>query len=261
MQIAVLGSGTGIPTGDRGPAGYAVRADEQLLLLDSGSGSLEKLARLGMDYRRVGMVLITHCHADHTLDLVSLIHALNFTPGYVHERPLRAVGPPGFVAFLERLLSAYPSLQERSFAFEASEAGDGSVLDLGWVRITAVDVPHGNTRTNAYRLVTPDGVVVFSGDCSPSIALAHLARQADVMVSEASFAHTTVASDPHMTAGEAGHLAQAAGVGTLILTHLYPGSSEDDVRSACAREFRGRLIVARDGMCVELERAQLSTVD
>jgi ribonuclease BN (tRNA processing enzyme) len=63
-----------------------------------------------------------------------------------------------------------------------------------------------------------------------------------------------------MTAGEAGHLAQAAGVGTLILTHFYPGASENDVRDACAREFGSQLILGRDGMWLEVAAGRVTVV-
>ena len=260
MRIAILGSGTGVPTAERGPAGFAVSENGGLLLLDSGSGTLEKLVRLGMDYRKVGTALFTHCHADHTLDLVSLIHALNFTPGYVHEAPLRAIGPPGFVEFAERLLAAYPSLADRSYPLELAEAVDGAIVDAGWVSATVAEVPHGNARANAYRIAAKDGAVVFSGDCSPSLALVDLARGADLLVAEASFVQTTRESGPHMTAGEAGQLAQAAGVDTLVLTHFYPGALEADMRAACAREFNGRLILARDEMCLDLAGGRVTAL-
>jgi ribonuclease BN (tRNA processing enzyme) len=261
VRITILGSGTGVPSAERGPAGYAVSERGHLLLLDSGSGTLEKLVRLGMDYREIDTALFTHCHADHTLDLVSLIHALNFTPGYVHEAPLRAIGPPGFIDFAERLLAAYPSLADRSYPLDLAEADDGAIMDAGWVSVAVAEVPHGNIRANAYRVSGSDGVAVFSGDCSPSLALADLARRADLLVAEASFAWTTVESGPHMTAGEAGHMAQAAGVETLVLTHFYPGTLEDDIRAACGREFQGRLILARDEMCLEVAGGRVTALN
>ncbi len=233
---------------------------ENLLLVDGGSGSLSRLARLGLDYRRIGAALFTHCHADHTLDLVSLLHALSFTPGYVHETPLRLIGPTGFSEFVDRLLAAYPSLGERSYAMELSEVGDGALIDLDWVGVAAAEVPHGNVRANAYRVAWGDGAAVFSGDCSPSLALAELARGADLLVSEASFTCATAGGGPHMTAGEAGHLAQTAGVGTLVLTHFYPGASETDVRSACAREFGGQLILGRDETWLEVAGGRVTAV-
>ncbi|MHB8870598.1 MAG: MBL fold metallo-hydrolase [Thermoleophilia bacterium] len=260
MRISILGSGTGIPSAERGPAGFAVAREESLLLVDGGSGSLSTLARLGLDYRRIGAALFTHCHADHTLDLVLLLHALNFTPGYVHEAPLRLIGPAGFSAFLDRLLAAYPSLGKRSYALELSEVGDGAVAHLDWADVAVAEVPHGNVRANAYRIACQGAVAVFSGDCSPSLALADLARGADLLVSEASFTCATAESGPHMTAGEAGHLAEAAGVGTLALTHFYPGASEIGVRDACAREFGGQLILGRDEMCLEVAGGRVTVV-
>lgn len=260
MRISILGSGTGIPSAERGPAGFAVAHEGSLALVDAGSGSLSTLARLGMDYRRVGDVLFTHCHADHTVDLVSLLHALNFTPGYVHEASLRLVGPAGFAAFVDRLLAAYPSLSSRSYALELLEVGDEAVVHLDWADVVVAEVPHGNVRANAYRIAREGAVAVFSGDCSPSLALAHLARRADLLVSEASFICATAESGPHMTAGEAGQLAEAAGVGTLVLTHFYPGASESAVRSACANEFDGQLILGRDELCVEVAGGRVTVV-
>jgi ribonuclease Z len=261
VRITILGSGTGVPSAERGPAGYTVSEQGHLLLLDSGSGTLEKVARQGMDYRQIDTALFTHCHADHTLDLVSLIHALNFTPGYVHKAPLRAIGPPGFIDFAQRLLGAYPSLADRSYPLDLAEADDGATIDAGWVSVAIAEVPHGNIRANAYRVSGSDGAAVFSGDCSPSPALADLARRADLLIAEASFACTTVESGPHMTAGEAGHMAQAAGVETLVLTHFYPGTLEDDIRAACTREFQGRLILARDEMRLEVVASRVTALN
>lgn len=260
MRISILGSGTGIPSAERGPAGFVVAHEDNLALVDCGSGSLGRLARLGLDYRRIGAALFTHCHADHTLDLVSLLHALNFTPGYLHGAPLRIIGPAGFSAFLGRLLSAYPSLAERGYPLELTEVGDGAAARLDWADVAVAEVPHGNVRANAYRIACEGVVAVFSGDCSPSLALADLARGADLLVSEASFTCATAESGPHMTAGEAGHLAESAGVGALILTHFYPGASENVVRDACSREFGGQLILGRDEMRLEVAGGTVTVV-
>jgi ribonuclease BN (tRNA processing enzyme) len=50
-----------------------VVADEQTILFDSGSGTVQQLGAGGFDYRNVAAAVYTHVHADHTLDLVALL--------------------------------------------------------------------------------------------------------------------------------------------------------------------------------------------
>jgi ribonuclease BN (tRNA processing enzyme) len=54
----------------------------------------------------------------------------------------------------------------------------------------------------------------------------------------------------HTTAEDAGRVAQAAGVGTLVLSHLVPAEdptlAEEVWIEAAQRHFRGRVILGRD---------------
>jgi ribonuclease BN (tRNA processing enzyme) len=106
---------------------------------------------------------------------------------------------------------------------------------------------------------------VISGDTRRSDALVALARGADVLVHEAMLpagVDRLVAGVPnasglkrsilshHTTAEDAGRVAQAAGVGTLVLSHLVPAEdpdmSEEMWIEAARRHFRGRVILGRD---------------
>ncbi len=251
MRVVFIGTGTGVPTPDRRPAGVAIAQDGHHLLLDSGSGTIAGLVRQGFDYRSLEILLYTHAHADHTVDLITLLHALNFTPGYERHAPLRVIGPAGFSDFVDRLLGAYPSLSSRTFPLLVHET-DGSPEDLGWVSVAAVAVPHGNVPANAYRLETNDGAAVFTGDCSPSQELIGLASNAAVLVSEASFPVAVPEGRHHLTTADAARMAAEAKVGTLVLTHFYPWSEPHDVEVESAGYFSGRVIAAKDGLVLEL---------
>jgi ribonuclease BN (tRNA processing enzyme) len=121
------------------------------------------------------------------------------------------------------------------------------------------------TLAFAYRFDAPDRSIVISGDTQRSEALVALARGADVLVHEAMIAagvDRLVANVPnasdlkrsilshHTTAEDAGRVAQAAGVGTLVLSHLVPAEdptiSDDVWIEAARRHFRGQVIVGRD---------------
>jgi ribonuclease BN (tRNA processing enzyme) len=261
MRVTILGSGTGVPHPGRRPPGVVVVAEGQTILFDSGSGTVQQLGACGFDYRNVAAAVYTHVHADHTLDLVALLHALNYTPGYTRREPLLLVGPVGFGHFLSRLLSAFPGLESQPYELVVQEIGDGAELCLGECRLQAAAVPHGNAPGNAYRLTTPEGVLALSGDCAPNRALVRLARKADLLISEASFPYSTPEAAFHLTAAQAGQMAEQAGVRNLVLTHLYPSANEYDTGALCARHYQGQIILAKDGMVIRIRHGKTVEVD
>jgi ribonuclease BN (tRNA processing enzyme) len=111
------------------------------------------------------------------------------------------------------------------------------VVDDGTVKVTAILVPHGVVYPSfAYRFDTPAGSVVFSGDTARSDNVVRLARGADILVHEvidiafyqnsgyppALLNHLEVS---HTDVTAVGPIAQQAGVGTLVLTHLVPATA------------------------------------
>jgi ribonuclease Z len=102
----------------------------------------------------------------------------------------------------------------------------------------------------------PGRRVVMSGDTRPCEALQHAARDADLLVHEATFSHEDQArakETGHSTAREAAELASAAGVKRLILTHISPRyTREAPELLAEARSFFAPSEIARDGMEIEV---------
>ncbi len=256
MRIVFIGTGTGVPLVDRGPSGVVVEQDGHHLLLDGGSGTIRGLVRAGLDFRAIDTCLYTHAHADHTLDLPALVHALNFTPGYHRTSDLRILGPAGFPGFVDLLFAAYPSLAMRKYSISVAEAGEAE-HDFGWGRVRATAVPHGNTAAISYRIETADGVVVFSGDCSPSDILPAFARGADLLVSEASFPEWVPEADFHLMTAQAARIAAGAGVKALVLTHFYPWPDPYDPVALSRPHFSGMVIPATDGLVLEVRDGEV----
>ena len=108
---------------------------------------------------------------------------------------------------------------------------------------------------------------MISGDTAPSPSLIALAKGADVLVHEVLYlpaVASLVANEPqakrlrehlvasHTPTAEAGRIAAAAGVKTLVLSHFVPGddpSITDEMWAAGARAyFSGEVVVGRDLM-------------
>jgi ribonuclease BN (tRNA processing enzyme) len=138
------------------------------------------------------------------------------------------------------------------------------------VRVSATLVQHAPTfPALAYRFDTDAGSVVFSGDTGPSENLVDLARGADVLVhevidtdwaeqllpsprsptQEGLFRHLVGA---HTPLEEVASVACAAGVGTLVLSHLVPGNGPHERWNRARGSFPGCFVVGQDLTVVDI---------
>lgn len=102
----------------------------------------------------------------------------------------------------------------------------------------------------------PGRKVVISGDTRPCEDLLAAARDADLLVHEATFSqedHFRAKETGHSTAREAAELAGRANARRLVLTHISPRySREAPELLAEARAFFSATEIARDGMEIEV---------
>lgn len=142
------------------------------------------------------------------------------------------------------------------------------VMEDDRVRVTAVLVPHGPAFPSyAYRFDTDHGSVVFSGDTSLTPNIVTLARGADILVHEAIDLEALGELPPaaldhlkqsHTSVADVGAVAEAAGVDTLVLSHLVPAAhsivSTGRWRRRAQQGFGGRVVVGEDLMRIPLPR-------
>ncbi|HYI14611.1 MAG TPA: hypothetical protein VEX37_04430, partial [Thermomicrobiales bacterium] len=98
------------------------------------------------------------------------------------------------------------------------------------------------------------GSVVYTADNGDAARLVPFAIGADVLVGEASMPAPPADQSAFRgvsTAGEVARLARDAGVGTLVLTHIWSEYDGEAARARAAAVFSGRIEVARPGLVVE----------
>ena len=246
MQVTILGAGTAVPARGRSPAGIAVRIGSDLVLLDAGPGTLQRLAASGAPWTRLDRIFLTHFHLDHCLDLASILFALRI-PDVGRRAALWVYGPPGLRTLYKRLNQAlYCWLTPRGFRLRLVEVGHGTTLRLPGYTVRTARMAHDRGRALAYRLTAGSRRLVYSGDTGECPALVRLARGADTLILECSMPDERPV-DGHLTPGACGRIAAAAGAGHLILTHFYPVFHGYDIRGRVREAFRGRVTLARDG--------------
>ena len=97
------------------------------------------------------------------------------------------------------------------------------------------------------------GRIVYGADSSPTEALAEFARDADLMLVEATLPRPErTGMRGHLTAEEAGGHARGAGAKRLVLVHISDELDADAARDAAAESFGGPVEVAREGAVYEI---------
>jgi ribonuclease BN (tRNA processing enzyme) len=250
MEIIILGSGTGVPSLKRGSPGFLIKAGEQSILLDSGSGTLAKMLRAGVTYKEVDAVLYSHIHPDHVADLVPLLFACKFNED-PRTRDLHILGGRGFRDYFAGLRSVYGTwIEPETFHIHVQEviADD---IEIGDVRITTLPLEHA-PESVGYRLTSPTGrTVVYSGDTDYCRNIVELARGADLLLLECSFPEGQKVKG-HLTPSLAGRIALEAGCTRLVLTHFYPPCDQSDIRRNCHAVFPGEVLLAEDMMRIAI---------
>lgn len=269
MNVTLLGTGCPPPNPRRrGPATLFARGDVRFLV-DAGSGVAARLVEAGRRVFELERVFLTHLHSDHVIDLGHLVLS-RWIVG--QDRPLEVFGPAGTRAHVEKLLALWEWDVEvrRSHMHDreplrvgVTEIEEGVVFSAGGVTVTAFAVEHEPVKP-AFGFVLEGGGrrVVISGDTRPCENLVRHARGADVLIHECTDA-TQAAWSPgcgwptreakvrdlasyHTGPDEVGKVAARAGVATLVLTHLMPGSDPADVAARVARDFTGKIVVGED---------------
>ena len=232
MRLTVIGcSGSG-PGPDSPASCYLVEQDGFRLLVDLGNGAFGPLQGL-LDPRSVDAVFLSHLHADHCLDVAPYVVWHRYAAPS-SGRPVPLFAPAGAD---RRLALAY-------------DAGGGPLTDVfDFGVVTPGSFPLGpfaaeTARTahpvecHALRLTAGGRSLVYTADTGPSAEVASLARRADVLLAEASFAdEPDLPSALHLTGRQAGELAAQAGVGRLLLTHVPPWVDRADQLAAARAAF------------------------
>ncbi len=253
MRFTTLGTGTVSLSPGRSCAGYLLESPALRLLLDCGSGITRRLAELGLPWRTITHVALTHFHIDHHGDLPTLIFAWKY--GFLPSRsePVEIIGPVGTLALIERLAAAYGEwLSAPGFPFTVREVVPGDVVELpDGVRLTCFPVPH-TPESVAYSMERAGRRIVYTGDTGPSDALAAWARGCDLLVCECSLP-TAMSIPEHLTPEQCGALAATAAPGHLALTHFYPPVEQVDIRALIGSLYAGPVTLAQDGWHFEIE--------
>ena len=252
MEVTVVGSGTVVPRLDRRQSCVVVRAGEEKLVFDLGSGAVRGMLHAGLDPFDVDRIFFTHFHPDHTVDIVPLLFGINYGSEEKRTRPLYITGPEPFERFWASITDVWGEWMIGDYPIEVSELphAHSSSLDLEGCRVTWAPAEH-RPESISYRLEADDKTFVYTGDTGYSESVVDLARNANTLLIECSLPDDSPIPG-HLTPSTVARIALEAGAERVVLTHIYPAADEIDLVSEVSRNYDGEVVVAEDGLTLEV---------
>lgn len=198
LRVTVLGSGNPWVTRAQSCGSILVEVgnpERDLLIFDLGSGSLANFASLGLPVNALDKVFITHLHADHTSDLITLFGSYRKS-GRV-DRGVRVWGPSGSeprfgtAHFVDGIREACQWDSESTRAIHGEESFELTcsefdysqtqvVYEAGGVTVTSFPVIHAISGAVGYRVDYNGLTFVHSGDTRPGWPLVRACEEGSV---------------------------------------------------------------------------------
>lgn len=213
MRVHVAGSSGTFPEPGNPASGYVVEHGNTRVWCDAGPGTFMSLP---VDSALVDAVVVSHAHPDHCSDLTAAYHA--WTYGLEPRDPVPLMAPQSVWDRFTAFIAKEPD------CFEFTPVSGGGAASFGDIAVSFVDTEHP-VPTVGSRWETANGrTLFFTGDTGPGGDWRELARDVDVLLSEASYqgASEDKAYPHHLTAAEAGAIAREVGARRLVLTHIPP---------------------------------------
>ena len=259
MRWTTLGTAGGpIPAVDRSEPANLLTTDRQQILVDTGDGTVNQLAKIGLTVGAIQHVLISHHHLDHTGGLAAVIGLrwMNQFPG-----TLTVFGPPGTRELVDGIVASMQPqarvgfglgipVQPPASSVEVVEISSGQSINIGEVEVIISTNTHFShegpqpampPQSLSFRFNYRGRSITYTGDTGPSDAVMQLASRTDLLVSEVMDLEGLYAeiqkkrrdaspdtlrdlrrhlATHHLSAEDVGEMAARASVARVVLTHF-----------------------------------------
>jgi len=291
MKLTLLGTGTPTPSLKRASSSYLVEIGNDVLLLDHGPGSHERLLQAGKRAVDVTHMIFSHLHYDHCSDYVRLL-LTRWDQGADLIPDLKVLGPLETARMTERLFGRDGAFSadinariEHQGSIDIFVARGGKaprkwpapqVIEVGPARgfdgdgwkLTAAPASHVQPYLDcfAYRIDSPDGSICYSGDSGGVCpALIALAQDCDVLIHMNHYFSGTEPTDVYRNVcgnhEDVAQVAARANVRTLVLSHFLEQIDQPGVREHIVAEigktFKGHIVWGEDLMPVPVKGPQM----
>ena len=243
MKITTIGWWGAYPNAGEATSGYLLESEGFSVLIDCGSGVLAQLQKY-TDLQTIDAVVLSHYHSDHVADLGCLQYASRILMDLgQRKQPLKIYGHAQDKNFDTLNYLQYST----GYAFD-----DQTNLQLGPLKFTFCRNIHPDP-CYSMRIEENDLALVYIADTGYTDDLVEFAHKADLLLCESSLYDEYQGRIPgHLTAGETGHIADAADVQHLVLTHLPHFGNHSMLVEQARKKYKGTVELATTGKCWKL---------
>lgn len=286
FKITFLGTSGSTPTKDRGMPAIALQYEGDTILWDVGEGTQRQMMKFGVGYGSVNAIFITHPHIDHYLGLFGLLETLALSH---NKKSIDIFGFDDFKWIEERYdfvifhkmkngllydrqrytISAFPVkhcknsyglvFQEKEkikfYEEKAKNAGISGRMFKIIEKEGRIKIGDRIVRLEDISWIKKGRKVVYSGDTVPIKSVVDTAKDAELLIHEATFSEENADEAKerlHSTMEDAAKTASEAKVKKLVLTHFSPRYPEPEVYLKKIKKIFKQTVFAYDGLVIEL---------
>ena len=275
MKLTLLG--TGCPSVDHkrfGPANL-ISTKKTKILVDCGSGITQRLHQLNISLAEIDVLLFTHLHSDHAVDLYQLI--ISSWHSY-RVKPWKIYGPKGTKKFVKKIMDAWAEERKLRISYESrasAKAFEMQVTEfksIGSIKIKDVNIKYfevdhkpvkyayGFCFTNNSKKLT------ISGDTRPCENLMKYAQKSDVLLHEVFIEGEILQTNKmrtkktlhnvqsyHTTSKQVGKVAFISKAKKLVLTHFVPTRfNKNNLKKIVKKDFGKDPVIGEDLMTIKI---------
>ena len=292
LHVFICGAGSPMPDPLRAGPCTGIVAGDQVFVVDTGSGSISNLLRMGFPVGRVEAAVLTHLHSDH-IDGLGEFLMQSWING-LRKAPTPVWGPDGVSEVVSGFNAAYRIDSTYRQAHHGDEVanltGFGGtprrleattapvvIHDAGDLKISSISVSHHPADpTLGLRFDYKGRSVTLSGDTIYNRGLVDMAQGTDLLLHDAlNTEMVEIIRDPlyergqahldkvlydiqnyHARPVDAARAAREAGAGALVLHHIVPPLPSRQLYPLFLQGtksiYSGRITVAEDGQIISL---------
>jgi len=243
MRLTILGNCGPYPRSGGACSGYLLEEEGFKILIDCGNGILSRLLSI-TPLKEIDCIILSHLHSDHMSDIMVMRYAIALNKKDTVEKsiPLYAPISPKEI---------YDSIQFNK-AFILNPLTESTVLNFGKMEFKFKLMEH-SIETYGIIIKNEDKKFVYSSDTKLCDSIIEISKDADLLLCECNLLQADLNDEIyHLSAKQVGSLARNCRVKRVLLTHLWPEYSYDEILREVKEEFNGEVEIAKELYSYEL---------
>ncbi len=297
FKVVVLGTSGSTPTKSRGLPSVAVIKDGSIYLFDCGEGTQMKMMQNGVNISKVKAIFISHTHGDHVIGIAGLVRTFALNNRQEPLEIYVPLGYENVISNLitfDKAIIRYPiiikgvepgkifsndEIEVRAFRLDHTIKCYGySLYEKSKRRFIKEKCERLGIKGEEYSIISRRGFIIKNGrrislrdvtylqegrkivyatDTRPCISTIRIARNADLLIHEATFTEEEIElaiERKHSTAKEAALIAKKAHAKMLVLMHISARYRNTLPIKNEAKKFFENTVVAKDGYSFEIDK-------